>query len=314
MTEMRLQRSHFRRLALPSALLFLSVSAVGFAHPAVDCEERADEIARLTSVEGAEAVRERWSQHVRFVREARPGTAYYAPRPFPTSPEAIEENFRYAYFEKLFDGGPESLEPSERPIYEGLLDGTVDLRIERVENWQLTRCSARREVPYFHLIRLFDPNDRELARASIHPTGLLGRYAQVTSIGSRALPDLDRVAERVHAMSGRALKPKQAQYASIDGLPLHCGPLVPCVVFEADGSQWVLDRSALLFEIRPQARRVSVTGYRAESRDAGLRPLGPRIEEATMITRGFEWVEARLVARDEEMAKMQGVPATKTPE
>ena len=314
MTEMRLQRPHFRRSVLPSALLFLSVSAVGFAHPAVDCEERADEIAALSGATDGDAVRDGWSRHDRLVRDARPGTAYYAPRPFPTSPEAIEENFRYAYFEKLFDGGPESLEPSERLIYEGLLGGTVELRIERVENWQLTRCSARRESPYLHLIRLFGPDGQELARASIHPTGLVGRYAQVTSIGSRALPDLDRVAERVRAMSGRALKPRHARYASIDGLPLHCGPLVPCVVFEAEGSQWVLDRSAFLFEIQPQARRVSVSQRRAEGRDAGLRPLGPRLEEATMITRGFEWVEARLVARDEAMAKMQGVPATKTPE
>ena len=297
--------------ALSAVFLLVLAHAPVTAQTLTTCDDRIDEVSKLAGLPDSQALRAQWAKHRLLVRRAEPGTALYAPHPFPKSDKEIEEDFRYAYFEKLFDGGRDTLGKGELSIYDGLRAGTVEIRIARVENWRLSRCSPNRNVPFFHLIRLFDASGRELARGSILPTGLLGRYVQVSAIGAAAVPHLDVISERVEKMLGRPLKVKQARYATIDGLPLHCGPLVPCVVFEAGKSSYVLDRSALLYEISTDARRVSVTDRRAEIAAAGLQPLGRVIEERTLVTRGFEWLEARLIARDDESAAAQGLPSPK---
>lgn len=294
--------------AFTLVMLLCSLAPAGASGP-VECEDRLQDIAQILDASSVQEVRQQWAQHDRLVQEAEPGTAYYAPHPFPKSPDEVVADFRYAYFEKLFDNAPSTLDSGERFIYQGLRSGIVKETVTRVENWSLSRCSPSRKVPFYHLVRLFDAEGEELARASILPSGLMGRYTQVTRVGGQALPDLSELPARVERLIGRSMKVDRSRYAAIDGLPLHCGPLVPCAVFEALGSTWILDRSALLFEIRPDARRQSVVSHRKQQRAAGLAALGPALEERVQVTRGFEWVEARLVGRDDEMARIQGLPA-----
>jgi len=295
-----------RSTALALIGVLFSGPPAGASGP-VECDDRIQEIVQLLDAPSPQAVRRQWNQHDRFVREAEPGTAYYAPHPFPRGLEEIASDFRYAYFEKLFDKDPSRLKPKERFIYRGLQSGTVKLTAVRVENWSLSRCGSFRRVPFYHLVRLFDEEGHELARASILPTGLMGRYTQISEVGARALPDLQALPTRVEGLLGKPLKVARPHYAAIDGLPLHCGPLIPCAVFETNGSTWILDRSALLFEVRPEAPRRSVVSHREQQKVAGLRTLGPVLEDRTFVTRGFEWVQADLVARDDEMARMQGL-------
>lgn len=297
-------------------VIFALIALSAFLAPAhasgpVACGDRVQEIARILDGPTVADVQRQWAEHERIVRQAEPGTAYYAPYPFPKNDQEVVADFRYAYFEKLFDGDPTSLDPGERPIFLGLQTGTVKTTVTRVENWGLSRCGPGRSVPFFHLVRLFDSRGDELARGSILPTGLMGRYTQITEVGARALPDLSELPARVERMLGRPLAVSQARYAAIDGLPLHCGPLVPCAVFEASGSTWILDRAALLYEVRPDAPRRSVASQREHDRTTGPPKLGATLKDRAMVTRGFEWVEAMLVARDEEMARLQHLPAAR---
>lgn len=293
--------------ALPIVTLVLCAHAASAIEP-VDCSDRIWEIRELLDGRTGEEVREEWAKHAQLIREAKPGTSYYAPHAFPKSDEEVVQDFRYVYFEKLFDQGAAALEPSERAIYEGLEAGTIQVSVVRVENWGISRCSDRGRTAFFHLVRLHDPEGQEVARGTILPTGLLGQYGQITEVGARALPELRDLPERVAKFVVEPLKVERARYAAIDGLPLPCGPLLPCAVFEANGSTWILDRSALLFRLGSEASRLSVKDYRTQQAARGLRPLGSTIGERAWITTGFEWRQAELVARDEEMAKIQGVP------
>ena len=302
--------NHVPRTTVPALLMLLWSFAPADASGPIECEDRVQEIVQILGGPDAQEVRQRWERHDLLVRQAEPGTALYAPHPFPKSPEEVVADFRYAYFEVLFDKGPAALEPTEQQIYEGLRSGTVKPTVVQVENWGLSRCSPERKVPFYHLVRLVDAEGRELARASILPTGLMGRYTQISEVGARALPGLDELPARVEGLLGNPLKVDRARYAAIDGLPLHCGPLVPCTVFESTGSTWILDRSALLYEVRSDAPRQSISSHRDAQRNEGFAPLGASVQEKTLITRGFEWVEADLVARDDEMAQLQGLPRT----
>jgi len=295
--------------AFSSAFLLIVTAAPAPAQRPVGCEERMSEIAQILKKSEAQ-IRARWASHRRFVLTAEPGEAYYAPRPYPRNRQEILEDFRYAYFERLFDQGPDQLDPRERSIYQGLNKGALSLEIERVENWTTSRCSPARPVGYYHLIRIFQPDGEELARATILPTGLLGQYAQVNDIATHAFVTTDEAATRVRQMLGRTVNPKDTRYAALDGLPLRCDEILPCTVFQAEGRTWILDRGALLYQILDAPRRVSVSELRAQDRTAGPRPLGPSSVEAPLVTQGFSWVEATLVAKDEERARSQGMPAS----
>ena len=273
----------------------------------VDCGARMPEVASFVSGKNAQEIQNQWATHLRMVHEAKPGDTNYAPHPEPKTPDEVIEDFLYVYFQKLFDEGPAELDPGERAIYKGLQGDDLDLRVERVENWSVSRCDPDHEMPFFHLVRLFDAEGEELARATVLPSGLLGEYAQVTSVASRGLVPPSDVAGEVFQMLGRKLPAHRAQYATIDGLPLHCGRLTPCTVFEAEGSTWILDRAALLFEVSPHARHVSVTQVHAKGWRGMQATLEPGARRPALVSEGFGWVEARQVAEDPEMARVQGM-------
>jgi len=287
-------------------LAFVTVTAAAEAAPPVDCSDRMDEIAQIVGVEGSAQLRAQWAKHRHFVLHDKPGGSYYAPQPYPKAEDAVLENFRYAYFQKLFDQGPDRLEEPERSIYVGLEEGTIIGVVSKVENWSLSRCSPSRPVPFYHLVRLFSSGGKELARATVMPSGLLGEYAQVTDVASRAWTSFESIEGRVEKMLGRPLRVRRARNVAIDGLPLHCGPLTPCAVFEAEGSTWILDRGALLFEVGPDARRESVLDHRERVRREGAAAQAASWS-TPLVTLGFQWVEVALIAEDAELAKLQGL-------
>lgn len=287
--------------------LFLASSAPAAPWVPNDCEGSLQEIAHVLGQEEKE-VRARWNELRRLVTQAKTGDAYYAPRPYPRTRNEILADFRYAYFERLHDGGPKGLDKQERSIYEGLKAGSARLTIDRVENWDTSRCSPSRAAPYFHLIRIFDSGGGEMARAALHVTGLLGQYAQVTEVGTRAFTAIEETPERASRMLGQPLSPREIQYAAMDGLPVGCDALLPCTVFEAEGSVWVIAAGALLYEIPASARRLTVSEVRRQAaEERTLKPLGTVTVDRALVTQGFGWAEATLVGVDEELAELQGI-------
>ncbi len=292
---------------LVTVLLIVAGSLPASAWVPVDCEARMAEIATILGNKTPEQVRDGWASHLRTVREAKPGDTNYAPYPDPKTSKEVVEDFRYVYLQKLFDKGPDKNDAQEQAIYEGLQNGTLDLRVDRVENWSISRCDPAHEMPFFHLVRIFDRVGKELARATILHSGLMGEYAQITPAAIRGLVEPADLSSVVHGMLGRLLAARRVEFAAVDGLPLHCGRLTPCTVFKAEGSAWILDRAALLFEIKPEAHRVSVTQTRAQGWQAMQTALDPQAQKLALVSEGFSWAEASLVAKDDEVARLQGM-------
>ena len=290
-----------------TALLLAIAPLPAVAWVPIDCGARMAEIATLLGNKTADQVRDGWASHLRLVREAKPGDTNYAPYPEPKTSKEVIEDFRYVYLQKLFDKGPAKNDTKEQTIYQGLQNGTLDLRVERVENWSISRCDPAHETPFFHLVRIFDKAGTELARATVLPSGLMGEYAQITPAATRGLVAPAHLGGTINRMLGRPLPPHRAQLAAVDGLPLHCGRLTPCTVFESGGSTWILDRAALLFEIKPDAHRVSVTQTRAKGWRAMQAAIDPEAEQLVLVSEGFGWAEARLAAKDDEVARLEGM-------
>ncbi len=289
------------------AILLTTGSLPVAAWVPVDCGARMAEVASLVGGNSPQEVQNQWANHLRMVHEAKPGDTYYAPHPEPKTTDEVIDDFLYVYFQKLFDNGPAELNPGEQAIYEGLQENHLGLRVDRVENWSVTRCDPAHEMPFYHLVRLFNPQGEEVARASVLPAGLLGESAQITTVARRGLVAPSDVAGKVARMLGRKLPAHRAQYAAIDGLPLHCGRLTPCTVFEGEGSTWILDRAVLLYEVASDARRVSVTQVRAKGWRGMQATLEPGTRQPALVSEGFGWVEARLAAEDPELAQLQGI-------
>lgn len=285
------------KLASLLFLLFAAVSSVsGQDWVPADCQSRMNEIQqlwRLSKIEGE--VQAEWAKRLERFRAAEPGSLQYIPKPFPKTRDQLLENFRYFYFDKLFDQGLDALPEREKPIYRGLKEQTIQVRTARVVNWRLSRCNGEVPSPYFHLLRLYDrKTGRELARFSMEHTGMMARYGHVTPTAELAIPDLSSLGSLLRERFGFTARVESPQYVAADGLP-SCSKNLPCIGFRSGRQIYLLDRGELLYEIGPEAARKSVLQRRQEMVDAGLQALGHHEIERPFVTTGFEWVQARRV-------------------
>ncbi|HEX9944269.1 MAG TPA: hypothetical protein VGG03_19840 [Thermoanaerobaculia bacterium] len=252
------------------------------------------EVRQLHKHYGDADIETTWQHYLAEVRAARPGSPVYAPHPFPKSDAEIVGDFKYAYFDRLFEGMLwEKLPAKEQPVFRALKENRLRIEIVRIENWDLSRC-GRTPVPYYNLLRFFDPvSGKEVARSAQDFTGLMGIYHNLSERvpALPALPDVDAL---VRSRFGRTLAAEQAQYVTVGGLP-YCSVTMPCIAFKSAGKLYLIDRGTLLYEIAPTAPRMSVTAFRDQQAAAGLPRLGAVEFDAPMITLGFEWARARLV-------------------
>lgn len=264
----------------------------------VDCSSRMNEIQqlwRLSEIEGE--VQAEWKKRLDRISAAEAGSVQFIPKPFPKSRDQILENFRYFYFDKLFDQAPGSLPESEKAIYRGLQEQTVEIRTARVVNWGLSRCDGAVPAPYFHLLRLYDrKTGRELSRFVLKHTGMMAVYGHVTPLAESEMPDLSSLGTLLRDRFGFTGRIERPQYVTADGLPFPCSSKLPCISFQSGGQTYLLGRGAHLYEIGQSAARKSVLRRRQELAEAGLQALGRQEVEKPFVTIGFEWVQARRVA------------------
>ena len=279
-------------------MLALSLHTLGWpayaAWVPVDCKNRIEDVRQLHRELGRPDVEATWQNYVAAVRKSVPGSPVYAPHPFPKTEAEIVANFKYAYFDRLFEGTPwEGLPSREQPVYRALKENRLRIEIVQVEKWGLSRCASERPIPYLYLLRFFDQSGSEVARSTQHFTGLMGVY-QSFSRQAPYLPSLGDLDSFLRSKFGREMHAEQAQYVSVDGLP-DCSDHRPCVAFKSGAMLYLIDGGQLLYEIEPTAPRKSVAAFRAEQAAAGLARLGAIEYDAPMVTLGFEWARARLV-------------------
>ena len=276
-------------------MILPSFTSAGEPWTPVDCAQRSDEVNRLRAERGLREPESTWPRYVRVVRQARPGEGRYVPHPFPTTDAEVLADFRYAYFERLFDD-QEKVPQEELLIYQGLREGTLELEVARVENWLTTRCIREGPAPFFHVLTVTGAGGRPLSRAALYSSGIFASYAQLSPSLPTSLLPLDDVADFLARTYGLDLPVTRPQYAALGGMPNDCGELSPCVVFKSAGRTFVLGRSGeALYELPPNGARRSIEARREEALARGL-VFGQKEYRRPWLTVGFEWARAELIA------------------
>jgi hypothetical protein len=284
-----------RFTVLSTFAIFLYTSAAHAGWVPVDCKDRPLEVQTLHGKGAADLENIRQSYRA-AVLKAKPRSPLYALHPYPKTQEEIIENFRYAYFDRLFAGKSlESLPERERPIYKALKEGKLRVEVLRVENWDFSRCTGESPSPFYYLLRLFDPaTGREVARSKQYGTGHMAIYRHASPESEKPLPALAEVPAVLRSRFSFLLPAEQPQYVMAAGLP-HCWDDAPCIAFKSQGKLYLLDGGELLYEIAPGAPRTSIPARRDQQIREGLQPLGVKDIDTPMVTLGFEWARARLV-------------------
>lgn len=284
-----------RITALFAFALFIHTATYAAWVP-VDCKDRAAEVQFLhkMSVADLEKIRQNYRA---AVLKAKARSPLYAPHPYPKTREEIIANFRYAYFDRLFAGKSlDKLPERERPIYKALKEDKLRVDVLRVENWDFSRCTGEAPSPFYYLLRFFDPaTGKEVARSKQFSTGFMAIYRHASE-AEPLLSDFGQVPAVLRSRFSLAIPVEQPQYVMAAGLP-HCWDDRPCIAFKSQGKLFLLDGGELLYEIDPGAPRISILARRDQQIREGLQPLGVQEPDTPLVTLGFEWARARLVAK-----------------
>ncbi|HTG31799.1 MAG TPA: hypothetical protein VLB76_02620 [Thermoanaerobaculia bacterium] len=285
------------RQFLVSCLVSFSIStAATAAWVPTDCSDKPGELERFHQALGRNNVGKIWNDYREAVRKATPGSPLYAPHPYPRNDQEVIDNFRYAYFNRLFrETSLEKLPSREIPIYKALSANALRAEVLKVENWDLSRCTANHPHPYYNLLRFFDPaTGVEVARSEQFDTGLMASYRHVSS-KEEPLPALGALSTLLRTRFNRTIPVEQPQYVMVAGLP-SCGENHPCVAFKSQGQVYLLDDGRILYQIDPTMPRTSVQSRMQQQARAGIQTLGATEFDRPMITLGFEWGMAQRIA------------------
>lgn len=282
------------KLAVAIALSFPLLASAASWTP-IDCSQRPAEVERLRAERGLESPAVAWPRYAQTVRRAKPGEGRYVPHPYPRTEDQVIADFRFAYFERLFEDISEAPD-EEKSIYRGLAAGTLDLEVVRVENWTTTRCILERPVPFYHVVTVLGENGRPLSRAALHASGILSSYSRLSPTHPTELLLLEDLSETLARRYGLEIAVDAPQYVALGGMPNDCGALSPCIAFKSRGRTFILGRTGeALYELPPNGPRRSIETRRAEFAARGL-VLGGKEYRRPWLSVGFEWAQAELIA------------------
>lgn len=285
-----------RQFIVLSLLIIFTATISSAAWVPTDCSDKPGELERFHQALGRNNIGKVWSDYREAVRKAVPGSPLYSPHPYPQTDQDVVENFRYAYFNRLFRGNSlEQLPASEIPIYKSLNANALRAEVLKIENWDLNRCTGNHPHPYYRLLRFFDPETGgEVARSEQFDSGLMASYRHVSAT-EEPLPALGTLSALLRTRFGRTIPVEQPQYVMVAGLP-SCGENHPCVAFKSQGQIYLIDDGKVLYQLDPTTPRTSVQSRMQQQARAGVQTLGTSEFDRPMITLGFEWGTAQRIA------------------
>lgn len=231
------------------------------------------------------------AEFARLMREAKPGSPIFAPKPYPVDDAQVIEDFEYAYF---FMWKGVKIPKDELPLYQAVQSGSVKYRIRRVENWSPNRCDPRQQRDHLFLLDLFGTaDDRHIARATLTQPGFLGAWFLMASpahskLLEEALPALAQAVRQVR--EGFGVNASSPQYVTTWGL--RCADYAPCMAFRSADRVYLLHQGEL-FQFGPASKV-------RKQRPPGLGSLSRAelAENEALISLGrAHWVVARKVPR-----------------
>jgi hypothetical protein len=186
----------------------------------------------------------KYDRFAETVRTAAPGSTVYVPKPYPTIVPQVVRDFLYQYqsfhFERV---DSKKLLAGEEALLQGVLQGTVTFKVQRIENWTGLRCGREQRRDFFHLVRVFDAaSGVELSRATLNPSGLLSVRTNATSqYPFRPLPDPAVAMQGVAAAYG--ISGESPQYIVTLGT-IFCDFTVPCLAFRQGSDVYIFHQDS----------------------------------------------------------------------
>ena len=236
---------------------------------------------------------EKWAEFSRLMREAKPGSSIYAPKPYPSSDSQIIEDFEYAYPSML--KGMKEIPEDELPLFQGVKSRSLRYRIRRVENWEPSRCWSEQQNDYYFLLDIFSAvSGGHVARATLMQSGLIASWritSATESFAQRDEPGLNEAVRQVREAFG--LNVNSPQYVGFWGT-IYCTFWAPCVAFRSPGKVYLFHRGEL-FEFSETAKAhpdSDVMPYRGGYPNPNM----PLAENERRVSIGQDhWVVARKV-------------------
>jgi len=173
---------------------------------------------------------------------------------FPNTDADVVEAFRAQILSDP-TGQEIGLVPSEETVLtDRVRSGDVSYSVTRVSEWQPKRCSRIYGTsPYYFLVRIHDKqSNRELARATIHLSGLLQslEVARADSPGlENSTVSLAKMIEEASAAAKSAgLSPENLQFVALSSPTHPCSETSPCIAFRSSADSYLF-RSGSIFKI-----------------------------------------------------------------
>ncbi len=205
-----------------------------------------------------------WALPDQFLRDAKPGSPLYLPKPFPKSREAVLADYVYEFQRLLKDTPAESLPKGAAGVLEGLRTKTLRYDVLRIANWSPTRCGKERRLDAYHLIRVLEGRSgREITRSVLEENGRLGVVSSTMDDergdsrelqARRLLPPEEEMRGVVARFKIRGDSP---QYVTTFGT-LRCPNVTPCLAFRGGGHVYLASYDGELFEVEPNGRRLEM--------------------------------------------------------
>jgi hypothetical protein len=205
-----------------------------------------------------------WALPDQFLRDAKPGSPLYLPKPFPKSREEVLADYVYELQRLLKDTPAESLPTGAAEVLEGLRRKTLRYDVLRIANWSPTRCGKERRLDAYHLVRVLDGRSgREITRSVLEENGRLGVVSSTMDDErgdslQRQVTRLRPPEEELRGIAARfKIRGEAPQYVTTFGT-LRCANVTPCLAFRGGGHVYLASYGGELFEIEPNGRRLEM--------------------------------------------------------
>jgi hypothetical protein len=215
-------------------------------------------------VECPPEVVETWALPDQFLRDAKPGSPLYLPKPFPRGKDEVLADYVYEFQRLLKDTPAASLPNGAAGVLEGLRKGTLRYDVLRIVNWSPTRCGKERRLDAYHLIRVLDGRSGlEITRSVLEENGRLGVIS--STMDDERGDSLQRQAtrlrppeEELRSVAARfKIRGEAPQYVTTFGT-LRCPNVTPCLAFRGGGHVYLVSYEGELFEVDPKGRRLEM--------------------------------------------------------
>ena len=234
-------------------------------------------------VECPPEVVETWALPDQFLRDAKPGSPLYLPKPFPKSREEVLADYVFEFQRLLKDTPADLLPKGAAGVLEGLRKKSLRYDVLRIVNWSPTRCGKERRLDAYHLIRVLDGSSgREITRSVLEENGRLGVVSSTMDdergdSRERQASRLRPPEEEMRSVAARfKIRGDSPQYVTTFGT-LRCPNVSPCLAFRSGGHVYLASYDGELFEVEPNGRRLEMgTDIGSPEKNAPiLQAIGP---------------------------------------